>query len=230
MELKRLTLIGILFISIVAAIEVRKYPYELNENDFCGLDKSVYSGKCKKLSKCRNLLVAKKGIEVCSYESVLNAKLGEALVCCSREDFYASRRLNGDGVLDYEKCKNKYKHLRATEDNSFSKFVVNGEDVEPHEFSYMAAIGWLTWFDFSVKWNCGGSLITERFVLSAAHCMTYNGLRPNVIRLGDIELNSPHDDQFVQQFGVQNVIVHPNYDFNDNKNDIALIQMLGRAV
>lgn len=230
MDLKRLTLISILLISIVAAIEVRRYPSDLNENDFCGLDKSVYSGKCKKLSKCRNLLAAKKRIEVCSFESVLSSKLGNALVCCSREDFYASRRLNGDGVLDFEKCKEKYKSLRATESESFEKYVVNGEEVEPYEFSHMAAIGWLTWFDFSVKWNCGGSLITEKFVLSAAHCMSFNGIRPNVVRLGDIDLNSPHDDQFVQQFGVKDVIMHPDYDYNDNRNDIALIQMIGSAV
>jgi hypothetical protein len=229
MDLKRLALYS-LVISIVIAIEVTKYPYELKENDFCGQDKSFYSGKCKKLSKCRNLLVAKKKIEVCSFESVLNNKLSDALVCCSREDFYASRRLNGEGVLDFERCQQKYKSLRAIENLSFSKFVVNGEDVEPYEFSHMAAIGWLTWFDFSVKWNCGGSLITEKFVLSAAHCMNFNGIRPNVVRLGDIDLNSSHDDQFVQQFGVQNVIVHPSYDYSDNKNDIALIQLLGTVV
>lgn len=221
----------ILIISIISSLtfasrRIRRYRNNLYENDYCGFDKSVYSGKCKQLSKCVILTKANRDIEVCSFGGFRGL---DTLVCCSREDFFASRRLNGEGVLNFNRCMNKYKHLRGTED-SFSKFVVNGEDVDPFEFAHMAAIGWLQWIDFSVNWHCGGSLISENFIVSAGHCLNVGGSGPNVVRLGDVDLNSPLDDQYVQQFGVFRTIIHPEYDSEENKNDIGLIQLQGSVM
>lgn len=223
MTFKRLILL-ISLIYLTRAARIRRYRYSLNENDYCGLTPE-YTGKCKKSSKCLNLLSSSRNIEVCNF-ALLPQNM---LVCCSREDFYASRKIKGDGILSFKTCMHKYKHLRENSE-MFDPFVVNGEDVKPFEFSHMAAIGWLRWIDFSVTWNCGGSLITENYVMSAAHCLSLEGRPPNVVRLGDIDLNSPFDDAFVQQFGVQNVILHPNYDYDSNQNDIGLIQLLGSVM
>ncbi|KAG5673169.1 hypothetical protein PVAND_003237 [Polypedilum vanderplanki] len=210
------------------AVGIRRYPVDLFENDYCGLNPSVYSGKCKRVTKCINLLVEKKDIEVCSFgESYLGE---DTLICCSREDFYKSRKHNKDGVLDYDNCLLRYKHLRVKETVDLNKFVINGVEVEPFEFSHIAAIGWLKWSDFSVAWNCGGNLITESFVMSAAHCMMVDGRKPNVVRLGDIDLKSNLDDLFVQQFGIHSIIKHPEYSAFTNQNDIALIRLRGNVI
>lgn len=214
------------FVRPAFSVDIRRYPMDLLENEFCGLEKELYSGKCKKIRKCINLLVEEKTLEVCSFGHVPS----ETLVCCSRDDFYKSRSFNGEGPLNYEICLEKYKHVRNVESDLFSQFTVNGVEVGIGEFTNMAAIGWLRWNDFAVDWNCGGALITEVFVLTAAHCTSVDGRPPNVVRFGDVDLNSSLDDLYVQQFGISKIVRHPSYEVSANDHDIALIQIMGEVV
>lgn len=46
--------------------------------------------------------------------------------------------------------------------------IVGGVKANDQEFPHMAAIGFLV--DDEIIFGCGGSLISERFVLTAAHC------------------------------------------------------------
>lgn len=206
---------------------IQRYDEDLHEDDECGFDASIYSGKCRKSSECVNLFAEQKEngnkIEICSF----NENNDEILVCCSEDDFNKSQHTRG--ALDYGSCELKYKSLRKKEP-TIKLFVFNGDEVDPNEFSSVAAIGWLSWVDFSVSWRCAGNLITESYLLSAAHCMTYDGNYPNVIRLGDIDLSSSEDDQFVQQFGISKIIVHPDYDAALHANDIALVKVDGRVL
>lgn len=207
---------------------IRRYETDLLENDYCGLDTSIYSGKCKKINKCVNLLVEQKQIEICSF----NGNTGEdALVCCSRDDFYKSTLINREGPLNYDACLDKYKHLRNAHAEELSSFVVNGVDVKAGEFPHMAAIGWMRWNsnEFVVDWNCGGSLITESFVLTAAHCTIFDEKPPNLVRFGDVDLTTFDDDAFTQQFGIANIVSHPSYQSSENDHDIALIKLSGEV-
>lgn len=52
--------------------------------------------------------------------------------------------------------------------NAVIGMIANGVKAKPGEFPHMAALGVKT--DEGVKFVCGGSLISENFVLSAAHC------------------------------------------------------------
>lgn len=229
MDFKLLAIIPLLFLLNSSQTTfggiIHRYDVDLHEEDECGVDASIYSGKCRKSSECINLFAEQREngnkIEICSFGDE------DTLVCCSDDDFSKSRRINGP--LDYNNCALKYKNLRNSE-ATWKFFAYNGDEVEPYEFSHIAAIGWLSWFDFSVAWNCAGNLITEQFVVSAAHCMTYDGNYPNVIRFGDVDLNSNDDDNFVQQFGVAEIIVHPDYDAATHANDIALIKIAGNVM
>lgn len=51
--------------------------------------------------------------------------------------------------------------------------VVKGTLTEVSEFPHMAAIGWQT-IDDTISYKCGGSLISDSFVLTAAHCSRVN--------------------------------------------------------
>jgi secreted trypsin-like serine protease len=49
-----------------------------------------------------------------------------------------------------------------------TSLIVGGEPASLHEFPHFALLGFQ--FDNELKFLCGGSLISENFVLTAAHC------------------------------------------------------------
>lgn len=102
--------------------------------------------------------------------------------------------------------------------------VVGGSKVKANEFPHMAAIGQK--LRESIRWFCGGSLISDNFVLTAAHCILKDVPKVKlVVRVGDVHLNDENDGAHPQEFGVKNVFVHPSYTKIRKYNDIALLEL-----
>lgn len=106
--------------------------------------------------------------------------------------------------------------------------VVGGEIARVGEFPHMSAIGWKT--IGGVDWKCGGSLISEHFVLTAAHCSSFHGIVPNIVRLGYQNLARQYGNVQPHDYEIENVIVHPDYKHSSNYYDIALIQLKSNVI
>ncbi|XP_023265410.1 serine protease 53-like [Seriola lalandi dorsalis] len=94
--------------------------------------------------------------------------------------------------------------------------IVGGRDAAPHSRPYMASL------QVRGAHNCGGVLVREDFVLTAAHC---NKPRTDRVVLGADSLS--RNETTKQKFTVARSIPHPNY--NGHANDIMLLKLDRRA-
>ncbi|XP_076229384.1 venom protease-like [Nomia melanderi] len=104
------------------------------------------------------------------------------------------------------------------------KLIVGGKKADPKEFPHMAAVGYNSGGD--VVWSCGGSLISEKFVLTAAHCLSnVNWGAASWVRVGDLNLERSDDDAKPQQVKVTERIRHPQYKRPAEYHDIGLLRL-----
>merc|ERR1712149_140495 len=95
--------------------------------------------------------------------------------------------------------------------------IVNGFDANPGQFPWQAS--------FQTSWGfhfCGASIVSERWLVTAAHCVT--GKSPNGVR---VVLGLHDQAQTVgnpETYRIAQIIAHPRYDGGSISNDITLLQ------
>ncbi|CAG00821.1 unnamed protein product [Tetraodon nigroviridis] len=97
--------------------------------------------------------------------------------------------------------------------------IVNGEEAVPHSWPWQVSLQEYTGFHF-----CGGSLINENWVVTAAHCNVRTSHR---VILGEHDRSSNNENIQVMQVG--QVFKHPNYNSYTINNDITLIKLASPA-
>lgn len=122
---------------------------------------------------------------------------------------------NGDTTkLNPPNCGKRLPRLDPDNGNK----VVGGEIADREDW------GWQISLNSSGRLICGGSLVNSQWLITAAHCLYYN---QNPVYYS-IDLGV-HDRANLEPWAttrkVSKVIVHPNYNPSQIKNDIALMKL-----
>ncbi|XP_063363951.1 serine protease persephone-like [Cydia amplana] len=212
----------ILFVHIITAGEV---------GDSCIPSEDVEDGLCTLVTDCK---VALRQIKDKNYHSF--ARCGfegvTEVMCCPStnvkfgETTESTRRVNDNNgntrptkrIADVE-CQK----IIASSKPPLDLHIIGGEQASLGEFPHMVALGFEAQFGY--RFDCGGSLISNRFVLTAAHCVdTPDRVEPSVVRMGVTELG---DAQFNSETDVrvETIYKHPNYTRSLKYDDLALLKL-----
>ncbi|KAJ8708812.1 hypothetical protein PYW08_010194 [Mythimna loreyi] len=119
-----------------------------------------------------------------------------------------------------------------------------GEATMIDEHPWTALIEYLNIMDSTISLSCGGSLISNKYVLTAAHCIAGKVLQtytPNKVRLGEFDTSNDGKDCVAAagggedctdgaiSFNIEKIIPHPKYGQTAKRNDIGLIRIQGTA-
>ncbi|XP_063907843.1 serine protease grass-like [Zophobas morio] len=112
--------------------------------------------------------------------------------------------------------------------------IVNGEKTGLFEFPWMALLSYRT--RNGPQFKCGGTIINQKYILTAAHCLA-NLKTPLIgVRVGEHNIRTQKDCEFdkwngeicappYQDLGVEAVITHPEFSSRYLSNDIGLIRV-----
>ncbi|CAH1283068.1 unnamed protein product [Diabrotica balteata] len=113
--------------------------------------------------------------------------------------------------------------------------IRNGQNADLNEFPWMALLRYRT--KTGAEFKCGGTIINNRYILTAAHCLTRLEAPLLDVRVGEYNTSSRIDcikDQNgrtkcikdpIQNLAIEEVIPHPEFNPNVIANDIGLLRV-----
>ncbi|XP_018900398.2 LOW QUALITY PROTEIN: uncharacterized protein [Bemisia tabaci] len=102
--------------------------------------------------------------------------------------------------------------------------IVGGKGSTFGEWPWQVLVREATWLGLFTKNKCGGVLITQRHVITAAHCQP--GFLANLVAVfGEYDISGELESKRSVSKNVRRVIVHRQYDAATFENDIALLEL-----
>ncbi|XP_052895654.1 chymotrypsin-1-like [Anopheles moucheti] len=103
-------------------------------------------------------------------------------------------------------------------DDAPDRRIVNGTDASIFDYPFMVSLRGSTGGH-----SCGGSILSDLWVMTAAHCVSATTPCLQTIQVGRTNISREVDDSV---YGIAKVISHPGYDSRTSHiNDIALLKL-----
>lgn len=117
-------------------------------------------------------------------------------------------------------------YVAAQPANGDDDRIINGQEVSITQVPWQVAVLSSSEPNDFYAQNCGASILSETWVLSAAHCFVFDD-KPNKTA-ADVEILAgvtTLGESNSSRTAVQQIIAHPAYDPSSTNNDIALLQL-----
>lgn len=102
--------------------------------------------------------------------------------------------------------------------------IVGGTESSFGDWPWQVLVKESTWLGLFTKNKCGGVLISNKHVLTAAHCQP-GFLASLLVELGEYDLTGPTEHMATLRRKVKRVVIHKDYKAPTFENDIAILEL-----